>query len=152
MSPVSGHGPDGTHRSGVAPRPSPTRRSPILVGLAVGLALGAALSAAVAIQAALTAGHALRELGLPLWQAAGGYLLMGSASGLIVGLAWPLRRWALGAMLVGFLACVPVWFLGFVVLGGSIRHSVWPSLELSAAFGLPIGFYVWYLVRHYRPS
>jgi hypothetical protein len=112
-----------------------------------GVVLAAIFSLIASAQFILGGGSAFRGIGVPFWAVVSGYLVMGVAAGFIVGLLWPAARWWPGALVVGYVAVVPVWFIAGLELGSPVRESARSALVLSLAFGPALGFYSWYLVR-----
>jgi hypothetical protein len=117
-----------------------------------GLLMGATLSA-IAVAIVLFGGNSSFEhFDLSLIRAIIAYLVAGATAGLLVGLLLPLTRWVLGAALLAFTAAFIVWF----VIGWSISpadpllDTMKTSVELGAAFGLPMGVGFWYQARRYR--
>lgn len=74
--------------------------------------------------------------------------------GVILGLLHPLRRWALGSMLLGFLFVLPV-YASFVLIDASPseRFSTWNvcgTLAASLVVGGGVGLWVWLNERNHR--
>jgi len=84
------------------------------------------------------------KLGVTLETVVMTYLMGGVVAGAIVGALLPLRRTAIGASFVGFVAAVPVW-MGIFYAGGSGSPLRWDSSDwegvvvISLAFGIAGG-------------
>lgn len=124
------------------------------IGVVSGVGIAGVFSAWAVVQYVLQGPELFTRLGVPVGIVVLGYALMGILSGGTVGLAWPLTRWAVGSMAVGFLAAFPAWFVMFFAMSDDplfeILEIVRGSLVLSLAFGPAVGFAGWYQARRYR--
>ena len=80
-----------------------------------------------------------------------GYLIAAVIAGLILALLWPLGRWWAGALLLGYVTAVPVFLIMAAIIRERVQEAFSAALVLSLAFGPPLGFYGWYMSRHYKP-
>jgi len=101
-------------------------------------------SAYVIVLATVSGPEPFDKLGVTLETVVMTYLMGGVVAGAIVGALLPLRRTAIGASFVGFVAAVPVW-MGIFYAGGSGSPLRWDSSDwegvvvISLAFGIAGG-------------
>jgi len=75
-----------------------------------------------------------------------GYYLGGLAGGLLIGLAWPLRRWMLGCLVLGVLGVFPMYLfapLNWTLLVTSPGAAILPSLIAATFLGGAVGAWAW---------
>src|SRR5689334_21564449 len=103
----------------------------------------------------ITAGAApFEHTGTAYGQTVGIYFAAFTIGGVLIALLWPLRRWAIGSMVLGFLFLLPV-YSGFVLVDAepAARFSswnVWSTLIISAVGGSTLGLSVWWTERRQR--
>lgn len=121
-------------------------RKRTVTSVAVGVAVGALLSLVVLVLNLATRGQTLGRIGVHYWMAALVYFTSGGAGGLVFAVAFPLRRWRVGAALLGCLVVFPL-YAGFVPL--LLPVDEWMSVGAVAAIasalvvGAPLGWLVW---------
>lgn len=120
-----------------------------LFGLKVGLLLATVLSAWVTIVGLALGAHAFERIGLSWVQIVSLYYVALPLGGAASGAVEPLRRYAWGAMLQGFLLVLPV-YVGVVVSIGlalgkvpSVAVGVIIGLLLAAFGGSTLGLWIW---------
>lgn len=131
-------------RSKFVRRSASGERSPILERVRkcveVGFGMGAVFSAWVALLALIQFSTTITTRNgteVNVFAVMATYLLGGTAAGAVVGVLLPLTRWVVGAVVVGILAAVPVFF------GVAVAGSGWPLTSedmlvvviVSVAFG-----------------
>ncbi len=112
-----------------------------------GLVLAALFSLIVTVQFVSAGQRPFQQVGVTFGLVIAYYFVTGIAAGVVAGLLWPIGRTWPGALLVGYLVVAPVWFITGLELGEPLRVAAHGASVLSLAFGPPLGFYVWYLVR-----
>jgi hypothetical protein len=123
-------------------------RGRLLLTVSLGMALACLLSVLTTIAFVAKPLAFTSAAGVGFGAAIGGYLLMGFVAGGLAGLLLPLgRRW-FGAALLGFVVAFVCWTVVGLLSGDKAAANLRMALELGAAFGPALGFYVWYLVRH----
>ena len=119
----------------------------VLRGLGVGLFIATGLSAWATVVRLSRGSDPFERAGTPYAKTIFLYYAGFSLGGAVVGALLPLRRWALGSMLLGFLFVAPV-YGSFVFLGASPqeRFSSWNVLGTLAASiiaGGGLGLWAW---------
>jgi hypothetical protein len=77
------------------------------------------------------------------------------AGGLVIGLAWPLRRWLFGSALLGVLGMLPL-YLGVAYIESApsqwlTEESLTVAVLLAILVGAPVGTLVWFRDHPIRP-
>src|SRR6266511_4282967 len=126
-------------------------RSGVLKGLILGLSLASVLSAWVTL-VRLVAGTAPFTRAETTYPALLGLYYVG---GLLIGLAWPLRKWLLGSAVLGVFGIFPLYFAALLMDSPRTQlftqKNIGLALLLSCLAGGPIGVWSWLDTNPTRP-
>lgn len=114
------------------------------LGLLLGLAVATGLSVYVVVAYLVTDGDILSGYGVSLLTVIATYYLGGMVGGLIVGLLSPFYRTWYGAMLLGWLAVIPLYsVVTFADAPGELLTNIPDVLIISGLVGPLVGLFVW---------
>jgi len=127
----------------------------LLKGLSLGLFVATGLSAWVLLLRSQAGTGPFDRLHTTLTATVVGYYEGGTAGGLLIGLAWPLRRWLIGYALLGILGVFPFYLFA---PGGRDNSPLLSSETLATALlgaffvGAAVGVRAWSDDHPYGPS
>ncbi len=130
-------------------------RASLVTGLALGGVVATGLSAWVTGVRLFSGTAPFERLGTTYPAVVGLYYTGGLLGGMLVGLAWPLRRWFLGSVFLGVLGVFPLYY-GAALMEAS--HSqllgaerIGGALFLAILLGVPLGTWGWLHGQQARP-
>lgn len=130
-------------------------RTGLAKGLALGLVVATGLSVWVTLLRVASGTAPFDRLDTTYPTVIGLYYASGLAGGLVIGLAWPLRRWLLGSALLGALGVLPL-YLGAAFIESEpsqwlTQENLTVAVVLAIIVGVPLGIWVWFRDNPIRP-